>query len=219
MRKTNHLLLSVLFLLLSCSQSDAAEVLDMINVKEIYQRDSSFKKFPFAQYAAKVDVGDVKTLEKERRALQASGYDDELFVKNFLSWYLSSDTFRIENLDHVYQLLELGETFLLSGRILEDSTFLYETLSDMIFTQVAASIKQGVETGQIDRNDPEVIFWIKTLASHQYLINFRISDIEKGIYHLKTGNFTYLFKRVWTDHKGIILHFLTFLFIISWLVF
>lgn len=214
-----YLLIQV-FLILCCTLEKArGGVMEILYSESKYTKDSFFINFPFSVYSENIEIDNVRELEQDRQALNKSNYDGELFMQKYLEYTFNLRPLRLEDPDYLSDLLVLGETFRLTGRILADTTLCYEKMSDWIFDKVAAFIQKGIEDNKMSANHPVVIYWVEVLARHQYYINFPISDIEKGFHHLENKNYTYILKRILSDHIGKVILVLILWFSFSFLIF
>ena len=163
---------------------------------------------------------------------QQAEVDDELFIQNFpyADWMTTAQDYAqtkqtLENAQRPSKqfFLFLGETMMqeipvkdaqpqqleqllaLGKFASEHSDKEFEITMDMAFSHLTQILNTGLEAGTLDKNDKNIQTMIVVLKQHQYGVTVPVSDTEKGIHHLKNGNWGYLFNRLWLDHPLVLI--------------
>jgi hypothetical protein len=98
--------------------------------------------------------------------------------------------------DYAYMLqqLRMGETLLQLDGIKKG--YLFPAFGDLMLQSLATQLDQGLVDRQYKPSDEEVQYLIRRLRENKFFVNVPVSDWQKGVDHLKSGNWGYLFRKV-----------------------
>lgn len=192
--KWSSLVIVCITILFATTLSANPNLQDYIQQQTKVSDELFVQNFPFADWIkTSQDYAQTKrALENAQRPSKAFF----LFLGETMMQAIPATSAKLEQLD---QLLALG-TF-----ASEHSDKEFEITMDMAFSHLTQILNTGLETGTLDKNDENIQTMIDVLKQHQYGVTVPVSDTEKGIHHLKNGNWEYLFNRIWLDYPLIVI--------------
>ena len=107
---------------------------------------------------------------------------------------VSSDPIDYKKQQELLRQLEFGQ-FLVQRAARE-----FQIASDVVFEHLAEHIEQGFKQGELDPSDTTILYLVDALKAQEYGVSIPVSDLQKGIHHLKKGNLQYIWSRLWFDH-------------------
>lgn len=109
---------------------------------------------------------------------------------------LNDDSFLQEFANDLTDNYSLEEAIRKGSELLNHPNSNYHIFGDAVLSKSAILLEEGIRNGNFNPKKDNVKSLIKLLESNKYYIRIDMTDFEKGIMHLKKGNFNYLFDRL-----------------------
>lgn len=187
-----------LLLSLSIISISLASTFDSIQMKE-FNSDTFLKSFDYENYLNTVQINDLKTIEQDRQILVNKNLDGNDFIWTLFEQYIQTNGLNFDSESgNVNELLELGEVMFHSTYYLPDSIYIYTAVSDLIFETISKSLEDSIAVGEFDKHDFHIRYLVSRLCDNKYCIDISTPNWEKFLYHVKEGNWAYL----WVKSTG-----------------
>lgn len=154
-------------------------------------------KFPYEEYLEQIDIRNMQIIEKHRVLLNQNGRDGNRFLISLFEKYLKATSFDVNDLDGLKMQLKISENtlqFQLKVDTGENKT--YEIIGYLLFDRVASVVQAGVKQGRLNKNSEDVKYLISKLTENQYIIDLPVSTFEKLLFHIRKGNWKYIYDRI-----------------------
>lgn len=113
---------------------------------------------------------------------QLSIYSDESLLQEFVNNLIANNS--------------LEEAIRKGSELLNHQNASYHILGDAVLSKSAILLELGIRNGDFNPKKENIISLIKLLESNKYFIRIDLTDFQKGIMHLKKGNFNYILDRL-----------------------
>jgi hypothetical protein len=191
MRITTYLTI----ILCLCTNILNASSFDMTILEEV-EFELFLDTFNYQTYFEKVNPSDIDFLESDRQTLNLLGIDGNQFIWKAFEFYTENLKLDFDNNTYIVkEAVRLAEIMFHSQNYLPDSVYIYTTVSDLIFETIAKSLEGSIESGEFDKNDFHIRYMASRLCDNQYCIDISTSNWEKLLYHIKEGNWAYIWDK------------------------
>ena len=126
--------------------------------------------------------------------LKENNRQADTFFLVFSEQYLRRNPVDIKNISSLKEHLLLGK-FLVGH-----ASKYYAIAADYVFMGVTDAMTIGFEKETLDKSNDAILSIVAELKQQQYLVSIPTSNLDKGIHHLKKGNFKYIWSRLWFDY-------------------
>lgn len=153
------------------------------------------------------------TYEQIETCLTDHHRDPGSFFLQFAEQIIKITPVDINEISNLTQHLTLGK-FLAKHERRE-----FKIASDIILGNLADQLNKGFEDGDLAKSNLPIMAIVETLKAYQYGVSIPVSNMEKGLHHLKKGNIGYIWSRLWFDYPyWCILGILTLLILFYYLI-
>jgi len=185
------------FLLFGVSNNVQANYLeDYINSSKDVETDIFFEGISYEKVLEEAPSDKLSYYQSIEKLFNDNTRSADMFFLHFCERLLDINPLNVEDRVSMKERLILGE-FALNHKVV---TREYEITADMMFSDLAATLNKGFKDGKLDKSDAEIMVMVEILKKHQHGVSIPVSDLEKGMHHLKTGNWGYIMNRLFLDH-------------------
>lgn len=161
----------------------------------------------------KLTLSNTTNYEEIEKLLIDHNRNIDAFFLQLAERKIEIDPTEINNKTNLLDYLDLGE-FLIKHDSRE-----FQIASDIILGTLAEKLNKGFKEGDLQKSDQEIMNIVEKLKAHQYGVSVPVSNMEKGIHHLKEGNLNYIWSRLWFDYPILcIIGILILLFVMYYIV-
>lgn len=158
-------------------------------------RQTSFiDQFPFQDYVEYLSETSVASLVKDIEFLQEHEGPVDLFLDSIHALQLRHIQLNPDDYDFMLGHLRTGEMLLQLDGIKKG--FVFPAFGDLMLQSLSTHIDKGFAEKSYKPANREIQYIIKRLRENKFFVNVPVSDWQKGFDHLKSGNFSYLFRKV-----------------------
>lgn len=182
-------------------------VIQLAATQELSQEDF-LASFPYGQFLAQEKERPVKYYEEVERLLTDYQRPAGPFFLRLAEEQLISEPIDLNDKKQLLDQLHLGQ-FLVQHEERE-----FQIASDIVLEHLAEHLEQGFQQGILQKTDAEIMYLVRELKRHEYGVSIPVSDLEKGLHHLREGNLQYIWSRLWFDHPILCVVGITFLFLL-----
>jgi hypothetical protein len=151
-------------------------------------------EFPYQQLLQQQPAPSLQEYENWERQLIAQDRPVGAFFLALVEQQVATVPLDVNDLPQLQQRFTLGE-FLVAH---DERAF--QIGSDIIFENLAETLEQGYQQEILDKSNTDYRALVDALKNYEYGVSIPVSDIEKGMHHLKEGNWRYIWSRLWFDH-------------------
>lgn len=127
--------------------------------------------------------------------LEAQNRNSALFFLELAQHKVEIQPIESNNKSSLVEYLELG------AFLIEHEDRLFQIASDVIFVELVEKLNKGFEVGLYEKSDQLIMDIVAQLNTYQYGVSIPISNLEKGVHHIKKGNLKYIWSRLWFDYS------------------
>jgi hypothetical protein len=169
---------------------------DYVNSSKDLTPDAFFEGMSYEKVLEEAPVDKLSYYQSIEKLFKDNARSSDFFFLYFCEQLLDINPLKIEDRESMSNRLILGEFALNHDEVTRE----FEISADMMFSDLASILNKGFKDGKLDKSDAEIMSMVKTLKKHQHGVSIPVSDLEKGIHHLKTGNWGYIMNRLFLDH-------------------
>lgn len=192
-----------LFLFNSLKGAASSEFKEICLSLEHLSDSSFYESFPYDKFAKVSIIENPKFLNNQFDIISDMNRNPVKVVNGIFDTYLEksiNDTFLFDILN---KNISIGEMYSKSNSFINDTSFVFREFGDKILGAAHQELETFANNNIVHRNSFEYKFLERRLADNKYIIDAPMSNMRKGIMHLKNRNFAYLIKRVWGDYPFI----------------
>ncbi|MGH1336712.1 MAG: hypothetical protein ACRBFS_11335 [Aureispira sp.] len=150
--------------------------------------------FLYKDFLKAVPTKEIKYYEAAERLLKDYQRPVAPFFLQLVEEQLVYEPTDIQNQAQLLDRLALGKF------LVERTEREFQIASDVVFEDLAEQLEQGFQKGILQKEDATLMYLVEELKAQEYGVSIPVSDLEKGLYHLKRGNVQYIWSRLWFDH-------------------
>ena len=153
--------------------------------------------FPYKQFLQEVSLEDFERLDSIRGLLdETPGRNGDAFLSKLFQVYRTAHPVQIAPASALLERIELGQTYLELPYKQANFSIQYEILGDILLTELSDTIQKAIDQGLVSKRNKLFLPIFDRLKAVGYPINLPVSDFEKFCFHVKEGNFSYIWDRV-----------------------
>lgn len=158
-------------------------------------RQASFlQTFPFPEYTEFLSEATPANLVMDIEFLASHEGPVDLFLDSIHSLQMAYVREHPEDFDYILRQLRMGETLLQLDGIKKG--FIFPAYGDLILQSITTHLDKGLSDRLYKSSNEEVQYIVRRLRENKFFVNVPVSDWQKGVDHLKSGNFGYLLRKV-----------------------
>lgn len=131
------------------------------------------------------------------------------FLYNSFNSQLDATTLDLYRTDSLLRYIMTAEACKHARNYLPpDNAMLFEAIGDKMLGKLTDTLSVGIQRGIFDTQDENISYLIRRLADDHYLINIRVSNLDKTLRYLQEGRYSYVFHKLTTTYKSEFIKFL-----------
>ncbi len=187
----------LLLLLLCCCTSFWSSAFDLheaIANSDTTTNQTFLQSFPYEDYLKSGIFSQPDKLQDDRDQLRKLGFSYDRLVYRLCKFYLKKYPAEIKNFPDLQKKLRTAEMFVFLHKLFPESK-VYYAAKDLIFGAVSKTVEGAVVSGAVSVHDPRVQYLVLRLQENHYFLNLPKSSWSKLFFHIKQGNWAYIWDR------------------------
>ncbi len=158
-------------------------------------QDTNFlHTFPFPEYVQFLSEATPANLVKDIDFLDTHQGPVDLFLDSIHALQMQYVVENPKDYDYLLKQLRMGETLLQLDGIKKG--FIFPAYGDLMLQSLSTHLDKGLSNQLYKPSDEELQYLVRRLRENKFFVNVPVSDWQKGLDHLKSGNLGYLIRKV-----------------------